>query len=311
MSVVIVTRDRPADLAKCLESLASASDDRIDEVVIVDDASAKPPMVYGSTLKIRVVRNKARSFLSTSRNEGARNSTGRYIMFIDDDNIVSRESIGQLSNVLDADLRCMVASPAICYTSRPETVWFAGGRIAPISGIFAAAFRGSTYDQLPANPYYTGVFHDAFMVKREAFERVGFFDERNFPMYLSEADLAARLKENGFRAVVVPAARIWHSIAPLDGASSLLRGVHITEPARAYFVGRNRLLYMRKHGSVTSFLIHVAIFEPVIISIHLFAILMGSSRFPRTQLLASYLRGVLDGLAGRIRMGKRVLQPAA
>lgn len=308
VSVVIVTRERPADLAKCLASLELASEGDIAEVIIVDDASELPPSLGRSTLKTTVVRNEKRSYLSQSRNRGARESVGRYIMFVDDDNVLERSSIAALSAALDGHAQTMVASPVICYTSQPKTVWFAGARIAPVSGIFEAAYRGRDSDSLPAAPYRTEVFHDAFMVRREAFERVGYFDEVNFPMYLSEADLAARLRESGFDALVVPASRVWHSIAPLEGASSLLRGVHITEPVRAYFVGRNRLFYMRRHGDPVSFLVHVAVFQPVFMLIHVFAILSGRSRTPRTQLLGSYMRGVFDGLAGKVRMGRDLLR---
>jgi GT2 family glycosyltransferase len=307
VSVVIVTRDRPMDLAACLLSLEPARPN-ILEVIVIDDDSKTPPRTDESTLPVRILRNKTRSFLSESRNRGAKDAKGEYIMFIDDDNILDGGCLSKLSSSLENDSRGMVASPIICYTSQPTKVWFAGGRIAPVSGIFVTTFRGVETSELPAERYSTEVFHDAFMIKREAFDQVGYFDEVGFPMYLSEADFAARLKERNLGAVVVPGARVWHSIAPLEGTASLLRGVHITEPTRAYFVGRNRLLYMRKHGAPKSFLLHVIVFEPLFISIHVFAMLSGRQRVPLTRLLGPYLRGVLDGLSGRVSWGRKVLQ---
>jgi len=307
VTVVIVTRDRPKDFSRCISSLEAARLD-ILEVIVIDDASKTAPSADESTLQVRILRNEKRSFLSESRNRGAKNARGKYIMFIDDDNIVDGESIKKLSSSLESDSHEAVASPAICYTSQPTKVWFAGGRIGSVSGFFVAAFRGLDSSELPRARYHTEVFHDAFMVKKDAFDRVGYFDDVGFPMYLSEADFAARLRENNMSAIVVPDARVWHSIAPLQGAASLLRGVHITEPARAYFVGRNRLLYMRKHAKARSFLIHVAVFEPVIISIHLFAMLSGDSKVPRTQLFGPYLRGLFDGLSGRVRLGRQLLK---
>jgi GT2 family glycosyltransferase len=306
VSVVIVTRDRPEDLAACIRSLEPAEGD-IREVIVVDDASKASPIVNESILPTRILRNETRLFLSESRNKGAKDANGKFIMFIDDDNIVDRECIRRLSASLENDSLNMVASPAICYTSQPGRVWFAGGWMAPVSGIFVAPYRGIDSSRLPRLPYYTEVFHDAFMVRRQAFERLGYFDEVNFPMYLSEADFAARLKESHLGAIVVPDALVWHSIAPMRGAASLLRGVHITEPARAYFVGRNRLLYMKLHGGPIAFILHVVAFEPVIISIHIFAMLSGHGRIPWTRLFGPYLRGVLDGLSGRITAGKSLI----
>ena len=298
MSVVVVTRNRAEDLRKCLASLERA-EGRVREVLVIDDASTTPIDVQSSRLKTTILRNEKRSFLSRSRNQGAMHSSGDYLMFVDDDNIVDTQSISRLSAILDGDPLAMVASPMICYTIQPKRVWFAGGWLAPISGIFVAAFRGANADSLPTAPFYTELFHDAFMVRRDAFQEVGYFDEVNFPMYLSEADFAARLKRRGFRAVVVPRARVWHNIPPLDGTSSLLRGVHITEPVRAYFVGRNRLLYMRRYSNRIAF---------VIVFIHLYAMLSGHARIPWTRLFGPYLRGVFDGLSGRIRLGRRLLE---
>jgi len=228
-------------------------------------------------------------------------------MFIDDDNIVDRACIRELVKALNAEGLAMVASPVVYYKSQPSRVWFAGGWFAPVSGIYVAAYRGGP-TRLPRAPYYTGTFHDAFMVRREVFERVGYFDEVRFPMYLSEADLAARLKERGYKALIVPASKVWHNITPLQGTSGLLRGMHITEPVRAYFVGRNRLLYMRRHSNPLAFLLHVVIFEPVIVSMHLYAMLSGHKEVRWTTLFGPYLRGVFDGLAGRARLGRRLLE---
>ena len=179
-----------------------------------------------------------------------------------------------------------------------------------VSGLFVAMFRGDAATSIPAFPYRTELFHDAFMVRRDLLAQVGYFDELNFPMYLSEADLGARMAERGTSAVVVPDAKVWHNIPPLKGASSLLRGVHITEPVRAYFVGRNRLLYMRRHRGALAFLVNAAVFEPFFITIHLFAMVSGNSSFPWTHLFGPYLRGVLDGLTGKRTMGRKLLSNA-
>jgi len=305
-SVVIVTRNRSEDLDECLRSLEAARD-QLEEVIIVDDASKEPVVEVNSTIKVRVVRNQSRGFLSRSRNRGAEASTSKYVMFIDDDNIVDSACIRELVKALNVEALAMVASPVVYYKSQPNRIWFAGGWFAPVSGIYVAAFRGAS-SRLPSRPFYTGTFHDAFMVRRELFERVGYFDEVNFPMYLGEADLAARLRKEGYRTLVVPASKVWHNITPLEGTSGLLRGIHITEPVRAYFVGRNRLLYMRRHSNPLAFLLHVVIFEPVIVSIHLYAMLASHKTIRWTRLFGPYMRGVFDGLAGRVRLGRHLLE---
>src|SRR5712692_10367917 len=100
VSVVIVTRDRPKDFEACIRSLETTRED-IREVIVVDDASETPPVVTDSTLPIRILRNGIRSFLSVSRNKGARSANGKYVMFIDDDNVLEAGCIKKLSAGLD------------------------------------------------------------------------------------------------------------------------------------------------------------------------------------------------------------------
>jgi len=147
------------------------------------------------------------------------------------------------------------------------------------------------------------LFHSCFMVRRSAFEEAGGFDAENFPMYLGEADLSERLSKQRCQVIVDSGARIAHHI-PDRGFSSVLRNVHITEPSRAYFVGRNRIIFMRKHRNLASYFIFVIVFLPVIALIHLTLILTSRAGHKWTTLAGAYLRGILDGLGNRVKYGK-------
>lgn len=301
-----MTRNRPDALRRCVDSV-SRSREKDLEIIVVDDASDLGLPGLDSTSNVKILRNQQRLFLSASRNRGAKYAHGQFIFFLDDDNVVEERSITELRMVLVREPKIMVASPLILYTTLPTTIWFAGGRISPISGLFHANLRGMNVQDVPRLPFFTSVFHDAFMVRARAFDRIGYFDEFRFPMYLSEADWASRMAERGFAALVVPSAKVYHDIEPVLGTGSLLRGVHITEPVRAYFVARNRLLFMRMHRSPIAFLLHVTFFQPLFVATHLFAIISGHRRRKWTHLLGPYVRGLADGLEGGGRHGWNVI----
>jgi glycosyltransferase involved in cell wall biosynthesis len=84
-SVVIPTRDRPELLGEAIASvLAQTVDDW--ELVVVDDAST-PPASVPDDPRIRLVRLAEPQGPAGARNAGVRASTGRYLAFLDDDDL--------------------------------------------------------------------------------------------------------------------------------------------------------------------------------------------------------------------------------
>ncbi len=83
ISIVIPTRDRPAQLARCLAALGAQDDDNLD-LVVVDDGSRDRAAVAAAAGDARVVRAAGRG-PAAARNLGARAATGEVICFTDDD----------------------------------------------------------------------------------------------------------------------------------------------------------------------------------------------------------------------------------
>ena len=298
VSIVLVTRNRASEFYDCVRSLQSDID-RGAELVVVDDSSDIP---YGLDLTgITRIANAKRMFLNGSRNRGASSGSRDFILFVDDDNSVGPGVVARLAGLLEVYRDIGVAAPVILTDS--GRIWYAGGWVSPLSGLTVFNYRGHLPDSLPEGQISTHLFHSCFMVRRSAFEEAGGFDAENFPMYLGEADLSERLSKQRYQVIVDSGARIAHHI-PDRGFSSVLRNVHITEPSRAYFVGRNRIIFMRKHRNLASYFIFVIVFLPVIALIHLTLILTSRAGHKWTTLAGAYLRGILDGLGNRVKYGK-------
>src|SRR6185295_6617129 len=90
LTVGVVTRNRPASLARCLESLALLHDE-LREIIVVDDSSEVP--VAGAlgalhpsiTARTRVVRQDASEGYIVGRNTIMRLATTDYVLLMDDD----------------------------------------------------------------------------------------------------------------------------------------------------------------------------------------------------------------------------------
>ena len=89
-SVVVPTYERPARLAACLRSLARLGYPRERfEVLIVDDASARPPLEaieqFRDALDLKLLEQTKNAGPAAARNLGARHASGEFLAFTDDD----------------------------------------------------------------------------------------------------------------------------------------------------------------------------------------------------------------------------------
>jgi glycosyltransferase involved in cell wall biosynthesis len=105
LSVVICTKDRPHELATCLDSLATQR--RLPLEVLVVDASATPPteVVDGFRRRVScaVELIRAAPGLPRQRNIGIRAAKGDVVVFFDDDVVLEPDYLVELARVYDAD----------------------------------------------------------------------------------------------------------------------------------------------------------------------------------------------------------------
>ncbi len=108
IAVVVPTRDRPAALARCLESLAAQdlSPDAF-EILVVDDGSS-PPVTVDATVAARVCVRVLRQECAgpaAARNYGIQQARTTFVAFTDDDCVPDRVWLRTLMEVSDRQSR--------------------------------------------------------------------------------------------------------------------------------------------------------------------------------------------------------------
>lgn len=165
VSVIIPTYNRWPMLGEAIDSVLVQSF-RDFELMIVDDGSSDETTVelgrYGSRLKW--IRQERRG-VAAARNKGARHATGRYLAFLDSDDLWCEKK-------LESQVAFMAANPAvqICQT---EEIWIRNGvRVNP-----KARHRKPSGDIFRRSLELCLVSPSAVMMTRSLFEKVRGFDE--------------------------------------------------------------------------------------------------------------------------------------
>jgi O-antigen biosynthesis protein len=230
VSLIIPTRDRLPLLSRCLESILEKTAYRHYEIIVVDHGSNSADAAnfmaglagLGES-RLRVLRKDGPFSLAALMNAGAREARGQHLVFLHDD--VATLHPEWLQNLVGHAQRPGVAAVGARLLSSDGRLQHAG-IVLGLSGLAELIGSGAALD----DPGYLGRYaHDqevaaisaaCLLVRREAFDAIGGFDEAGFPVFLTEVDFCLRLAEAAWHMVWTPQATLLH-----DGPAKLAEGI--------------------------------------------------------------------------------------
>lgn len=180
VSVVVPHYDRPLRLIDTLNSIKSQTFTDW-EAIIVDDASPRDPSQVLAPLledkRFRLVRLERNSGPSTARNVGIEHSRGRFVAFLDSDDLWE---VGKLASQVDAILQSPEPDLVICTTQILKLGPDDHREVAPMRAAAAGEDFGR-YALVDGGLTQTS----AVMLSRQAAQRIGFEPTlRQFEDYL-------------------------------------------------------------------------------------------------------------------------------
>jgi GT2 family glycosyltransferase len=195
------------------------------------------------------------------------------VLFLTQETVIARQTIGELAAALESDPRCGVTGPLLCRRSEPHTVWSAGGSLRGVwRGTPRHIGRGASADTIPATTADVDWLDGAcLLVSREAFGAVGGFRDDLF-LYWEDVDLCRRLAASGYHVRCVRSARAYQEPS-------------MTPP---YLAARNRALVLGTRGAISA---AITLFK------HAAADAGRGDGLRRAEL---ELRGLLDARSGRL-----------
>jgi N-acetylglucosaminyl-diphospho-decaprenol L-rhamnosyltransferase len=241
VTVVVVTWNALPWLERCLESV------RGRDVVVVDHGSTDGTLelVRERYPDVRVIEQENRG-MGGGNNAGMRIARGRYFFLLNSDAWVVGDGLDALVAFADAHPEAAVVGPRLLNTdgtlqrsARGEpTLWRLATeylfirRLAPRTRLLNPLYRGDfAHDRTEEVDWLFGA---ALLVRREAADAVGLFDEEFF-MFSEEVDWLTRFRRAGWKVLFFPGAEVVH----VGGAS---------HGGRLYVENlRGHLRYLAKH----------------------------------------------------------------
>jgi N-acetylglucosaminyl-diphospho-decaprenol L-rhamnosyltransferase len=226
ISIVIVAYNSGELLRRCLAAIGSGH----GEVVVVDNGSEDGEPDVASEA-VRVIRRSRNDGFGTAANVGVAATSGRWVLLLNPDAWPIDDGVERLLEFANSRPGLGAAGPCLFdlagqpqrSTIRPPlgaaplALWVAFPRaVTSLYGAWRRVTSVVRRKRVRPTEFLQG---SALLVRRDAFEQVGRFDE-SFFMYGEDADLCARLRGAGWEVELCRSARFVHVGGGSTGSSS-------------------------------------------------------------------------------------------
>ena len=256
IAVVVLNYNGLLETKSCLDSLRRIKKSNFEvEIIIVDNNSSDGSQITLPKEKgIKFMQNENNLGFSGGNNRGIKYALEKnvdYVLILNNDTVVDENFLVNLVINKNAD----ISSPKIYfekgfefhkdrYTEKQlgKVIWYAGGNI-DLQNIIGKHIGVDEVDKGQFSKsrevdFATGA---CMLVKREVFEKIGYFDEKYF-LYLEDMDFCVRAKKAGFKILFEPKAVVWHkNAASIGGSGSNLQD---------YYFTKSRLLFALKFAKL-------------------------------------------------------------
>jgi GT2 family glycosyltransferase/glycosyltransferase involved in cell wall biosynthesis len=224
VSIIIPVFNHWRETLTCLEAITHCSSELAYEVVVIDDCSSdETPEMLRQIEGVVMLRNEQNLGFIGSCNRGAAAARGEYLVFLNNDTVVTPGWLDALAQTFQTMPGVGLAGAKLIY---PD------GRLQEAGSVIWNDGTGCNYgkDDDEGHPHYNFAREVDYcsgaciMVPRCLFSELGGFDTEFAPAYYEDTDLAFKIRHAGHKVIYQPRSRIIH-YEGLTSGRSLQSGV--------------------------------------------------------------------------------------
>ena len=259
ISTIIVNYNAAEFLRGCVDSLLNCPLET--EVIVVDNASTDHSLdALAGLPNVQIIKNATNVGFATACNVGIRVASAPFLLFLNPDCFFKPDTLIRLLEAMRFDERVGMVGGLLV---NPDGTEQAGGRRAiptPWRSFVRAFGLARFADRWPRlffdfhlhkqplpnhNIEVEAISGACMMVRREAIQDVGEWDERYF-LHCEDLDWCMRFRQKGWKILFVPSARVTHAL----GVSSRSRPIFVEWHKHKGMIRFYRKFFRRQYPGV-------------------------------------------------------------
>lgn len=259
ISTIIVNYNAGEFLRSCVDSLLNCPLET--EVIVVDNASTDHSLdALAGLPNVQIIKNATNVGFATACNVGIRVASAPFLLFLNPDCFFKPDTLIRLLEAMRFDERVGMVGGLLV---NPDGTEQAGGRRAiptPWRSFVRAFGLARFSDRWPRlffdfhllkqplpnhNIEVEAISGACMMVRREAIQDVGEWDERYF-LHCEDLDWCMRFRQKGWKILFVPSARVTHAL----GVSSRSRPIFVEWHKHKGMIRFYRKFFRRQYPGV-------------------------------------------------------------
>jgi GT2 family glycosyltransferase len=247
LAIVIINLDRHAHMMACLRTL-DACPESADALVVIcnhgvpPEHSAALQRAWPDAVQLDLTENLGYAGNNNIGIELALERGADWVLLLNDDTELAPDCLTEMAHAIAASgsdgEHIGMVGPMVYHYDESNVIQSAGGTLDSKWRSIHAGQNEVDRGQFPAPRDVAWVSGCALLARREMIEHIGLLDERFF-VYWEETEWCLRAKKAGWRALHVPAARLWHKGVRRD---------YRPQPYVTYYMTRNRFLMLQLLG---------------------------------------------------------------
>ena len=208
ISLIICTRNREDMIEELLSSAKNQSFQNYEVLVVDDGTNFKTKEILSKYPHFTYIEGDKKG-LAEARNKGVKSSTGKIIVFVDDDVVFSEDYLTKVMNCFNTTEADFIGGKTHIKSLSPKPEWIDG----PLLGVLAFSDYGDElkeYDNYSKHvPYGCNM-----AIRREILEKIEGFSSSNRSLENEDVIIGNKLRNMGCKLFYCPEMFLYHKMPP-------------------------------------------------------------------------------------------------